>query len=126
MRNQQGFTLIELIMVIAILAALAVVAIPRYIDLSDQADQAALQGVAGSLGAASAINYAAWKAGSSDALAISDCEQIETLLQGSALPDGYTIEAQTIAAADETADCELSHANVADPAIFIGHYAETN
>lgn len=122
MRNQQGFTLIELIMVIAILAALAVVAIPRYINLSDQAEQAAVDGVAGSLGAASAINFAAWVAGSTDWEPIGDCEDIADLLQGGALPTGYSIAAQTIT---ETADCELTGPNSAT-AIFIGHYVGTN
>ena len=125
MRSQQGFTLIELIMVIAILAALAVVAIPRYINLSDQAEQAAVDGVAGSLGAASAINFAAWVAGSTDSVAIDDCEDIEGLLQGGALPTGYSIAAQAITAAAETADCDLTGPTNAT-ATFVGHYAETN
>jgi len=56
--NQQGFTLIELVMVIVILGILSAVAIPKFIDLAGNAQQAAAQGVAGSLASASAINYA--------------------------------------------------------------------
>lgn len=58
MQNQNGFTLIELVMVIVILGILAAVAIPRFIDLAGNAQQAAVQGVSGSLASANAINYA--------------------------------------------------------------------
>lgn len=46
-RNQSGFTLIELIMVIVILGVLAVVAVPKYINLSGEANTASEKGVVG-------------------------------------------------------------------------------
>jgi len=58
MRNQKGFTLIELVVVIVVLGIIAAIAIPRYVDITHEARLSAVQGVAGGLASASAINYA--------------------------------------------------------------------
>ena len=44
MRNQKGFTLIEIIAVLIILGILAAVAVPKYIDMVGQAKKSAAQG----------------------------------------------------------------------------------
>lgn len=59
MRNQKGFTMIELVVVIVILGILAAIAIPRFVDMSTEARQAATDGVAAAVASSSAINYAA-------------------------------------------------------------------
>jgi prepilin-type N-terminal cleavage/methylation domain-containing protein len=58
LRNQKGFTLIELIIIIVILGILMAVAIPTYIDLKTDAANGAGKGVMGALSSANMILYA--------------------------------------------------------------------
>ena len=95
--NQQGFTLIELVVVIMILGILAATALPKFINLSGSAQTAATQGVATGMGSAMAVNYAARKASSgAKGVAVTDCNTGSLLAGG--LPSNYTITGSTIAA----------------------------
>lgn len=60
-RQEQGFTLIELVIVLVILGILAAVAIPRFEDFSGQAKDAAKSGGVSSVASAVAIEVAKQK-----------------------------------------------------------------
>jgi prepilin-type N-terminal cleavage/methylation domain-containing protein len=57
-RNQRGFTLIELVIIIVILGILAAVAIPKYRDITSEAQEAAARSALGSLRSGITIFYA--------------------------------------------------------------------
>lgn len=58
LKNERGFTLIELVMVIVILGILAAVALPKYQDMANDARQAVVDGTAGALKSAAIISFA--------------------------------------------------------------------
>lgn len=119
-RMQAGFTMIELIVVIVILGVLAAVAMPKFTDLSSDAKTAALQGVAGAATSAMNVNYGARKVNSTKGVAVDNCDDVASVLQGG-LPsgaNGYTVTSAAVAL-DTSVTCTLTQTNGGATANFI-------
>ncbi len=94
MKQQAGFTLIELIMVIVILGILAATALPKFVNLSNDANIAAIKGVAGSLASAGSINYGVYQirpASGTAAATGAACLGVATAILQGGVPSGYVV-----------------------------------
>ena len=119
MKNQNGFTLIELVIVIVLLGVLSAIAVPRFVNLEDDAQRSARNATAAALTSAMNINYAGCAVNNhavgADCVAVANCSDAGAVLSnggsliGALATQPYSVAALAIPANNgSTIQCALT------------------
>jgi prepilin-type N-terminal cleavage/methylation domain-containing protein len=115
--EQNGFTLVELVIAVALVGVLSIVALPKIMGVSTDARQASVEAAAAVLSGISTNNYIARSADISKGLTSINCGSLVTLMAGGAMDADFALDDSAVAvAADGTVDCKLN--SVALPVVF--------
>jgi len=107
--EQNGFTLVEIVIAVALVGVLSIVALPKIMGVSTDARQASVESAAAVLSSISTNNYIARSADISKGLTAVDCGSLVTLLDGGAMDSDFALgDSGTLVAADATQNCILN------------------
>lgn len=111
-KNQSGFTIIELVVVIILLGILAATALPRFMDVTDEAHDSVVTGVSGGLQTGMSLYHAQWVAEGQPAASVqmTDFGSLRTTPEG--YPYGTVDNSGTVDDVVNDADCSAIFTNV--------------
>jgi MSHA pilin protein MshA len=107
--EQNGFTLVELVIAVALVGVLSIVALPKIMGVSTDARQASLEAAAAVLTAVSTNNYIARSSDITNGLTSVQCDSLVTLLDGGGIGTDFVLgDPTTTVAANIVGNCILS------------------